>query len=74
MHEESSSRLSAVALATMIIYTFVTDKIGRRYPMCGAETLCNILMFIIGGLYYAPASSSNGKVLVSVSISLSDSR
>lgn len=60
---------TAIGLASLIAFAFMTDKLGRRLPICISYSMMGVSLWSIGGLYYAPPASS-GSAIVSVPISL----
>lgn len=61
---------TCIALAAVIGYTLVIDKIGRRYPICVCFSVLTLTLWVIGGLYYAQATAVHNALVGSDESSL----
>lgn len=44
-----------------MVWSFSTDRFGRRKIINNCQTAVCVILFVVGGLYYANATNGNGK-------------
>ncbi|KAJ5825160.1 hypothetical protein N7474_002298 [Penicillium riverlandense] len=53
--------ISCVNLLSVLVWSFTTDKFGRRAIINTCQTLVCVVLFICGGLYWTGATTGNAK-------------
>jgi hypothetical protein len=53
--------LSCVNLFAVMVWSFSTDRFGRRIIINTCQTAVCVILFIVGALYYTNATNGNGK-------------
>ncbi|WOO85967.1 MFS transporter fmqE [Vanrija pseudolonga] len=53
--------LSCCNLLAVTLWSLSTDKLGRRMIVNCGQTLCCVILFVVGALYYTGATTGNAK-------------
>lgn len=65
---------SCVGLLAVIIYTFIVDRVGRRWPMSISYSIMCISCWLLGGIFYSHSSASHPVMVSETKMSLASRR